>query len=524
MPPTDTSPAIFRIEDLRDPGAFGHPVVNMTVRETHISWVVLTGPFAYKIKKPVNLDFIDASTLERRLHHCTEELRLNRRLAPDLYIDVVPITRLAGQTRIGAAEGEIIDYAVRMKQFDSDHELPRLLSHQAVTPHDIRMLGELLGTFHLQARKAPATRGLSNTEHMYDAVAANLAELHRHAAEMEHPAILQRLTDWTRFQARMLEEVFKHREECGYVRECHGDLHAGNIVLWQERLMPFDCIEFNPRLRWIDVISDVAFLAMDLTSRSRPDLAATLLSSYLETTGDYAGMELLPFYAVYRALVRAKVDVLTAAQSQEHSAGYLDRLQHRLSAALQWTQPPQGALVLMHGVSGSGKSWLSERLIARMPALRVRSDLERKRLAAPAQPWSTTSRPYTGLYAPPMSHRTYARLLECAESCLAAGFHTVVDAAFLERSDRELFQGLAARMQRPFLIVSCGADPATLSARVRDRGASGRDASDATPQILEEQLRHLQPLDAAEQSSSISADTRDEAVVERVVAQFRARN
>lgn len=519
---TVSAPPCLRIEDLRDPTAFSHPVSQLQIRETHISWVVLTGLFAYKIKKPVKFDFIDTSTLERRLYYCNEELRLNRRLAPDLYVDVIPITRVDGCTRVGGDSGPVIDYAVRMKQFNTDRELCVLLQQQDVSPHDIRMLGELLAQFHLQASAAPPDNGQPNTENMYEAVSANLEHLREHVGEIERPADLQRLTDWTRDKARALEPTFQYREHCGYIRECHGDLHSGNIVRWRDRLVPFDCMDFNPRLRWIDVISDIAFLAMDFVSRSRTDLAAMLLSSYLETTGDYEGLELLPFYAVYRALVRAKVDALTAAQSPQRAAEFRDRLQRRIRAAILWTQMPPTALILMHGPSGSGKSWLSEQLIAALPAVRIRSDLERKRLAGMSSSASAASKPGTGIYAPEMNHRTYARMLECAQSCLQAGFHTIVDAAFLDRSDRELFQGLAARLKSPFVIVSCSADQTTLSARVRARAERGFDPSDADQAVLEAQLRHLAPLDAAEAAAVIDVDTRDNAVVERVVAELRA--
>jgi len=523
MATTGSSPTSFRVEDLRDPAAFSHPVSQLQIRETHISWIVLTGMFAYKIKKPVKFDFIDASTLERRLHHCNEELRLNRRLAPDLYLDVVPITRADGRARIGGDSGSVIEYAVRMQQFDPEQELSALLQRQDVSPHDIRMLGELLARFHLRTSAAQSDNERPNTEHMYAAVAANLDQLHEHARQIEQPADLQRLTDWTRDKARALESTFQYREQCGYIRECHGDLHCGNIVRWQGRLIPFDCIDFSPELRWIDVISDIAFLAMDLVSRSRADLAAMLLSSYLEITADYDGMELLPFYAVYRALVRAKVDALTAAQSPARAAEFRDRLQRRIRTAMHWTRLPQAALILMHGPSGSGKSWLSEHLIGALPAVRIRSDLERKRLAGLSATSAAASEPNTGVYAPAMSHRTYAHLLECAESCLQMGFHTIVDAAFLDRSDRELFQGLAARLKKTLVIVSCGADPATLSARVQARAERGGDPSDADQHVLEAQLRHLTPFDSAEQAAVVTVDTRDSAVVDRVVAELRAR-
>lgn len=525
-PATNTG-APLRMDELRRPEAFPHPVNDLQVRETHISWVVLTGERAYKIKKPVKLDFIDASTLSQRLHHCNEELRLNRRLAPDLYREVVPIARIDGGVRVGDTSSPPIEYAVCMRQFDTTQELAELLRHDRVSREQAEALGESIGRFHEQAAQAAPhdekDEENENTEHMYDAVLRNLEDLRKRASQLDSPEDLQRLIDWTHATARSLESRFHDRERHGFVRECHGDLHSGNIVLWRDALVPFDCIDFNPELRWIDVINDVAFLVMDLKSRGRADLAAVLLNKYLETTADYDGMALLPFYAVYRALVRAKVDAIGAEQSPEHAAEYHERLQRRIRAALQWTSPPRGALILMQGVSGSGKSWLSEKLQAALPALRVRSDLERKRLAGVSENKSAASAPDTGIYTPHMSHRTYARLLECAESCLQTGFHTIVDAAFLDKADRELFRGLAARLNVPLVIVSCKADADTLSERVRGRKAAGKDASDADQAVLESQLRKLQPFDAAETPRVIEVDTRQPADVEGLAEAIRTR-
>jgi uncharacterized protein len=519
--PDPASPASLKVEELLAPDAFAHPVFHPQIRETHISWVVLTGEFAYKIKKPVKFDFIDTSTLERRLHYCNEELRLNRRLAPDLYLDVVPIGRADGRVRVGDNSGSAIEYAVRMRQFDPDQELSALLRHADVSLAEIKALGEVLALFHLHARAVVSDPAQPNTEQMYESVSSNLDQLQAHAQELEHPADLQRLTDWTHDKARYLERWFRYREQCGHIRECHGDLHSGNIVRWQGRLVPFDCIDFAPHLRWIDVVSDIAFLVMDLVSRGRDDLSAAVLSRYLEVTGDYEGLQLLPFYAVYRALVRAKVDAIAAAQFPQRADELHARMQQRVRTAIHWCQLPQPVLILMHGPSGSGKSWLSEQLIDALPALRIRSDLERKRLAGLSIATSTASAPNAGIYIPEMSHRTYARLLECAESCLQTGFHTIVDAAFLDRTDRELFHGLAVRLRTPLLIVSCQADAATLSARVQARIESGKDPSDADQRVLEAQLRNLAPFETEEQPAVIAVDTRETGAIQRIIAAVR---
>ena len=294
--------------------AFAHPIVRLEVRETHISWVVLTGPFAYKIKKSVRLDFLDASTLERRHDLCEEELRLNRRLADDLYVDVVPIIREAGGLRVGG-QGQVLDYAVRMKQFDVAQELPELLARGAVSRTEITDLALRLADFHRQAPSAPASRDFPHTRELHDAVLGNLALLLAHLDDQTLMAEMRAVIDWTHDYLRDSLDGLRSREAHGAIRECHGDLHAGNIVRWAGRLRPFDCLEFDPKLRWIDVMNDIAFLVMDLTARGRADLAFTFLDAYLERTGDYEGLRHLGFYAVYRALVRAMVDTLGAEQS-----------------------------------------------------------------------------------------------------------------------------------------------------------------------------------------------------------------
>lgn len=521
LDPSDST-SLLSIEELLRPEAYPHMVSELTLRETHLSWIVLTGGLAYKIKKPVKLDFIDASTRERRRRYCEEELRLNRRLAPDLYLDVVTIRRRDGCAFIGG-DGAVLDHAVCMRQFPAADELPALLARSDVDTVQIEALAELLAAFHLGAPVAAPDRTPARTEQMYETVLGNLEQLLSHLAPVEAPPRLGRLVDWTHESARALEGVFRLRERNGFVRECHGDLHASNIVRHQGRLVPFDCIEFDPRLRWIDVINDIAFLVMDLMSHERPDLAFALLSRYLEITGDYEGMQLLPFYAAYRALVRAKVDALTAEAVPARAAESLDRQRWRIRAAESWATPRQTVLVLMHGVSGSGKSWLSSRLVPRVPGIRIRSDIERKRIAGIDVAQSAAAPVRAGLYSPQFTRRTYSRLIDCTETCLRAGLSVIADAAFLEASDRHLFRALAARLRVPCVIVACEADPVTLARRIAERSGS-KDPSDATLAVLDSQLRENAPFDPEELPCVIRIDTRDADAVRRVEQAIQARS
>lgn len=512
QPDSTVAPSTFNPEDLLAAQAFPHPVSNLTLRETHISWVILTGDFAYKIKKPVRFDFIDCSTLEQRRRLCEEELRLNRRLAPQLYVQVVPITRRDGGLQIGGS-GPVIEYAVCMRQFDAAAELSTLLTAGGVEGDEIVSLAELLARFHLQA---PVQTGLASAHQALDAALGNLAQLQPLLQQTVDGRHLRSLSGWCHEQARALEALLQLRARDGFIRECHGDLHAGNIARFAGRLVPFDCLEFSAALRWIDTIDDLAFLVMDLRSRGRHDLALVLLSRYLEVTGDYAGLNVLRFYCVYRALVRAKVDALSIQQQAGPTEQLRVRLSHRLDAAIEWTQPQQPCLVLMHGASGSGKSWVSERLVAALPAVRVRSDVERKRLAGVDERIPAAAPLQHGIYTAQFSHRTYARLADCAERCLGAGLNVIIDAASLQETDREVFRKLASAHHAGFSIVSCQADPIELANRILRRGREHNDPSDASLAVLDAQLRGMQPFTAEERGCVVTLDTQQWIDIERL--------
>jgi aminoglycoside phosphotransferase family enzyme/predicted kinase len=511
----------FTIADMLTPCVYHHPVNRLRVCETNISWVVLTGLYAYKIKKNVRFDFIDASTLAKRHHLCDEELRLNRRLSPALYLDVVPITREPGGLRVDG-EGVIVEYAVRMRQFDASQELSALLDHADVDQRELADLGLRLARFHEDAATATFDESFPHTAQLHDAVLGNLATLLCHLDSVAPLPELGCLIDWTHDYLHNCLPQLRMREQRGAIRECHGDLHARNIARWEGQLLPFDCLEFGPHLRWIDVMNDVAFLVMDLTAHGRNDLASAFLNAYLERTGDYDGVRHLPFYSVYRALVRAMVDGLAIEGDAARRREFQDRLRKRVKAAAKHAAQPTPTLFIMHGPSGSGKSWLSEHLAPLLGAVRIRSDVERKRLCDAASSAGCTGFE-EGLYEPAMSHRTYAHLLECTESCLRGGMNTIVDAAFLKKEDRRLFRDLAARQGVAFIILSCQADSTTLTKRVRERAEARVGPSDAGVEVLEHQLKSQEQLDAGEQMQAIEVETAQSSACEQAVAAIRDR-
>ncbi len=502
-----TRGATFRIESLLVPSAFPHAVTRLSLKETYISWIVLTGHYAYKIKKPAHFDFLDASTLERRRELCEEELRLNRRLAPDLYLDVQPVTEQDGQLRLGG-QGRPVEYAVRMHEFDPSQELASRLQDGTVLANDMTALADLLADFHRRAAAAPSDSTYGTNEAVRGEVLDNLAVLLKCRTGAEDANALARLSDWSQRSLAELGPLITQRHRSGAVRECHGDLHARNIVHWQQQWLPFDCIEFEPKLRWIDVMSDVAFLFMDLMAHARPDLAYAFLNRYLEQTGDYQGLGVLRLYAAYRALVRAKVDALGARSSTPEAAQLLRAHgADRVSAAAQLIEPQLPALMIMHGVTACGKSWLSEQLVSAVHAVRVRSDLERKRLAGLGALAHTASEVSKGIYAVEPSERTYQRLLDCAQAGIRAGFNMIVDASFLRSAHRERFRRLAQEERCQYVIVSCRAHRQTINTRLETRTRIGLDPSEATLPVLEHQLATQEPLTPEEQARAVCVDT-----------------
>ena len=520
--PTSSPPLRFDISRLLAPATFDHAVSDLRLIETHLSWLVLTGEYTYKIKKALRTPFIDAATLELRNHLCGEELRLNRRLAPSLYLDVLPVVAMADGLRMGGP-GEPIEYAVKMQQFKAGDELLELLRVNAVTVADTDRLADLLATFHEQAAVATAGTAADHMERTSDILLSNVTELAANLRKLRSTASIEQIGNWLRDSLVRCESMLQQRWQSGHIRDCHGDLHAGNVVRFDGRLQPFDCLEFSERLRTIDVLDDLAFLVMDLAGHDRDDLATALLSRYLERTGDYTGLPLLPIYATHRALVRAKVDAMSALTLPKRRLEFETRLQRRLLDAERWSAPKHPDLVLMHGVSGSGKTWVSDRLVPKLRAVRLRSDIERKRLAGLSPTQRAGADFQSGIYSIEFSKRMYSHLRECAEYALRSGFTTIVDASFLEVTDREVFYDLARQLNAPVTIVSCYADGRTLEERVLVRSQTGEDASDATLDVMMRQLQHLQPLAASEPARVVNVDSRD-CSIDAVVASIRSRS
>jgi len=517
------------IEALLDPGQFDHEVQDLRLLETHISWVILTGPYAYKIKKALDLGFLDFSTLERRRFFCQEEIRLNGRLAPHIYLDVVSITGSAQRPRLGG-QGPAIEYAVRMHQFPQGGLLDRLAAAGRLLPSHVDEIARLVSRFHNTIAQAPRDSPLGSPEGARAPVEENFRHILPLLREAGMRTRVEGLRAWSEAAFQALSPVIARRKADGHVRECHGDMHLGNMALVDDRIIIFDGIEFNDNLRWIDVMSEVAFLASDLEHRGRAYYSWRFLNAYLEITGDYGGLALLRYYQAYRAMVRAKVTRIRLSQSDLPVAdrpGVEAEFRLYVSQAEGYTRPGRARLLLMRGVSGAGKTVISESLLERLGAIRLRSDVERKRLHALAPTDRSGSALAAGLYTPEATARTYAHLQGLAEGLLVAGFPVIVDATFLKRGQREPFRTLADELAVPFIILDIHADEAVLRQRILDRARTGADASEADLAVLESQLEAYGPLDSDEQAGSLNIDggrpVDAEALVTRLLAEMAAR-
>jgi aminoglycoside phosphotransferase family enzyme/predicted kinase len=499
--PDDESIARSRVAALRSAlEAAGSAPVRLI--ETHISWVLLADAFAYKLKKPVRLPFLDFTTLAGRRRFCAEELRLNRRLAPSLYLDVVDVRDAPAGPAFGGDEGPVVDAAVRMRRFPDGALWSEMLAAGTLAPRHVDAMARRLAEFHGKAEVAPPGSAFASaavhervTRRLLDAMETGAG-----AARSDWPA----LRAWLEGQLHALEPHWDARRHAGRVRECHGDLHLANVLQLDGEPTAFDGIEFDAELRWIDVLDDMAFLAMDLLAHGRRALAFRFINAYLEASGDYDGLPGLRFHMVCRALVRSQVMGITAGQGTR-PAGHCDAGDY-LSLAVALCRDEDARLAITHGLPGSGKTFASQGLLEVAGAIRVRSDVERKRLFGLGALETSQGRVAGGIYEESATRRTYGRLRDDARVALGAGWRVIVDAAFLRRSERATFAALAASLGVPFAIVDCRAPLDVLRKRLELRQAGGGDASEADVKVLERLLAADEPLDDNERTGLVVVD------------------
>lgn len=497
------------IEKLKNPELYPHPVREFHLYETHSSMVLTTGDYVYKIKKAVDFGFLDYSTVEKRKFHCEREIAFNKKLAEDIYLEVVPIY---GDSEHPSFEpqGEPFEYAVKMRQFPQHAILGQLLQDKKLTPTMIEQLAVTINQFHEQAEIANNNTEYGNPEHIHRFAMDNFNETLPLLSDEQEIVQLKTLANLTQLCYDGIRDKLRQRKEQGWVRRCHGDMHLNNIVMIADRPIIFDCIEFNEDFIWTDVMGDLGFIIMDLDEHNKPELARLLLNSYLEQTDDYSALTVLPYFCAYRAMVRAKVDQLRLTQpglSAADKRTIHKHYQQCLTLVKHYLEPRQPMLIIMNGLSGSGKSTVAQQIATRIGAVQIRSDVERKRLAGLSANADSQSGLYQDLYQPSVTDSVYQHLADLTQRIIAAGFSVVVDATFLRQELREIFIRLSSKLDVPLTIVQCKAPENVLRERVAQRKQDIDDASEARLEVLEYQLKHHDLLTQKESALTVRIDS-----------------
>lgn len=487
--PSKLPPLVRR---MLEPDFYPHPTAGrIDLVQTHISYVLLTGELAYKVKKPVNLGFVDFTTLERRRHFCGEEVRLNCRGAPGIYLQVEPIRGGSGGLRMGG-DGPPVEYAVKMRQFPQDGLFSRMLARGRLGPEHIEALARTVAAYHATCPTDDHIAGYGAPDRIGQVTRDNYTYTEKFVGSLQSREQFEQIRAFIDRFLGESRQLLEDRVSTGHVRECHGDLHLGNVCQWAERILLFDCIEFNESFRCTDVVQDAAFGAMDLEAAGRADLSSLLINMYSERTGDWEGLQLLRFYLCRYAYVRALVNSLlldepdVAAEAKEVARRRATDYYH---LAWAYSRPRRGRLILVSGLSGAGKSTLARHLSQQFVALHIRSDAVRKHLAGIL----LDQKGEQSLYTPEVTARTYARLLDLGLRLARYGFPVILDAKYDKRDVRREALRRAAADAVPVRILHCVAPRAVLRDRLASRGP---DISDAGPELLDHQEREAEPFDA----------------------------
>lgn len=507
------------VERMLEPHFYDHPVTKVELVETHISRIFLAGDFAYKLKKPVNFGFLDFSTREQRRYYCHEELRLNRRFSPQLYLAVCSVGGPPDEPRLGGEPTG--DFLVKMQRFPARAQLDRVLAEGRLSHTQMEAFAQLIAGFHQQAAIAKTETGYGSPTAVIDPVLENFAQLAPILPDESAAKTFRLLENWSRNACEQLRERLQQRKDNDFIRECHGDLHLANMLWWDEQPLLFDCIEFNANLRWIDLLNDIAFLVMDLDDRRETCLGWSFLNTYLQQTGDYQELELFDFYKVYRAMVRAKVACLRLGQpglAATEKSEDRDLVHSYLALAASYIGPRRPQLLITHGLSGSGKTGYITQLAPLIGAICIHSDSERKRLAGLAMTTDSNSPPDGGIYTATSTAATYQRLQQLAEPMLRAGVTVIVDATFLKEQQRRQMKLLADRIGIPFRILDFPLAEPELRRRIKRRRLLPDQLSEATEEILDLQLSRQEPLTAEERQIALRIDP--DSPVDQIAAQL----
>ncbi|MEB3358491.1 MAG: AAA family ATPase [Synechococcales bacterium] len=481
------------IQQMLQPDFYPHPVqASIQLIQTHISYILLTGDYAYKVKKPLNFGFLDYSTLEQRQHFCQEELRLNQRGAPEIYLEVLPITQ-SGSTYRLEGSGSAVEYTVKMRQFPQEAILSQMFDRGELSAELLERLAKVIADFHLRSPTNPEILSYGQPQRVREAFDENYEQT---LAYIGGPQTQVQFDETRAYTDRFFAEkaaLFEARIQQNWIRECHGDLHLNNICLWHDELMLFDCIEFNKPFRFVDVMFDIAYIVMDLEVGQRRDLSTRFLNTYVEQTGDWDGLAILPIYVSRQTYVRAKV---TSFLLNDPAISAVEKEKAHKRAALyyhlawQYTQRQQGQVILISGLSGAGKSTTARHLAAQIGAIHIRSDAVRKHLAG----IPLVQRGDDSLYTPEMTEKTYHRLQELGIKLAAEGYSVILDAKYDRPQRRVAVQAQAEAHGLPYHVLYCDAPADVRRSRLQFRTG---DVADATADLVASQ--YFEPFTADEQ-------------------------
>lgn len=494
---------------LLKPSAYPELTNSVALIQTHVSFLFMTDTYVYKIKKAVDFGFLNFMTLDRRFFYCKEEVRLNRRLCPDMYLGVVEVRDSpAGATFCG--QGEIIDYAVKMKRLPAERMLDRMLAAGRVTTDDIRRIARIVGGFHLNAERGEDidTYGrIESIQHNWEENFLQLAE----SIDINLPTHdLRLIRDWGNAFIKANEEIFAWRVKGGFIRDCDGDIHLENICL-TDRIYIFDCIEFNSRFRYSDTAADIAFFLMDMDFHRQNSMGETFLDEYITATGDREITSVLDFYKIYRAVVRGKVEILKLhdphiSENEKNVAREKSYRYFRLAKGYIVRRGLPQSLIITCGLMGTGKSALAQELSFELGLESINSDVVRKELAGIAPDAHAFEAYKKGIYTPAASEATYRELLRRADSALARGQSILVDATFGKKINRALFRSLADRYGIPLFVIQVDCPEKLLEQRLRDRLEITGEVSDGRWELFHRQKQDFE-LPERDEGKLIFVDT-----------------
>jgi len=494
------------VKALLEPKAYPEAPQRIELVQTQMSFVFLTDEYTYKVKKPVNLGFLDYTTLEKRCFYCQKEVELNRRLCPEAYLGVVPITRDRNNIFV-EGRGEIIEYAVKMRRLPQEAMMDVLLVKNQVSPEMLTAVAQKLAEFHQRAETNANISAFGNIKVITKNTEENFSQTEKYIGKTISPDMCQHIKTYNEGFIKTNTSLFNKRVADGRIRDCHGDLHAAHICFASD-ICIYDCIEFNDRFRYCDVASEVAFLAMDLDHYGQADLSRSFVNAYIDRCQDEELRKLLNFYKCYRAYVRGKVESFKLddpyiapdekRQALEMASSYFD-----LAHAYTRSRP---ILLITTGLVGTGKTALAQALAKRLGLVVISSDVTRKQLAGIPVTEHRFDEFDTGIYSAEFSGKTYDKMFSQTKDFLGDGGSVIIDASFIKAGERLKAKRLAEELGADFFIVECSLDEKTIKQRLARR-LKEVSTSDGHWEIYQPQKRAFDPVVEVPETNHAIIDT-----------------